>query len=548
MNVLKTFLATILLVGAFATEAAAQTFKDVPYDHWAHDEIRFLTDKAVIRGYSDQSFKPQALLSRKDAAVMMVRALKLPPVSNPSIKPADLSPSLGGYKEMLTAANKGMFTIAGNKFNPNGPLTREEMARVLAVAYGYKGSGKSSFKDVSKSNAYYKYIDAIAENGITSGYPDGGFKPSVTVNRAQFSAFLKRVYEQPLDYAIKQNGQVVQTEKTMDKAIQTALRYPGSTVHPVSNSLMTYESRPAKLADTGIKNGVLMYNGAEYQSSFSSSFFKPYLQKDGQKMFDTFVILGRTYSGGDLMETSNNKANYGDWKWYADRTFSSSGILQALNKAAVENGQKVQVYIAIPYPKRNEAIINLDGKRTANTLQAREQMVNWYMQTVQQRWNAAKFQNLVFKGYYWLNETVIHADDERLVTNTAARIHQGNKKFIYAPHARTTNFENWKYYGFDGAYLQPNTFRLDVPSPEARLHKAFIEAQVKGSGITLEIDTYSPHQINKGTPNFLLYLEYARRYGLKGQSLLFYQGTEMVYRMDQYNYEQVYEALGEFLN
>ena len=59
---------------------------------------------------------------------------------------------MGGYSEMMIAANKGMFTITNNSFQPGSPLTREEMARVLAVAYDYKGSGKSSFKDLSKAS------------------------------------------------------------------------------------------------------------------------------------------------------------------------------------------------------------------------------------------------------------------------------------------------------------------------------------------------------------------------------------------------------------
>lgn len=549
MKTIKVFLAVLVCLILFAPLVGAQTFKDVPFDHWAHDEIRFLSEKQVIRGFSDSRFKPLTTLTRKDAAVMIVRALKLPAIQNPNVKPSDLKPTMGGYKEMMIAANKGMFTITSNSFRPGSPLTREEMARVLAVAYDYKGAGKSAFKDLTKASPYYKYIDAIAKNDITTGYSDGTFKPKVAVNRAQFSTFLKRVYEQPLSYSVKQDGKVLQEFRSAEDAIALAVKHPRATVHPKNNSLMSYGSKPAALTSTGIKNGVLIFNGSE-KLNFSPEFFVPYLTNGTDALFDTFVVLGRTYAGGEFAETSKNKANYKEWKWYADTTFAKDGALDALNRAAANEKRKVQVYIAIPYPKRNESIVKLDGAKAKNTLQAREQLVNWYISTVEEKWKKQNYSNITMKGYYWLNETVIHAEDERLVTSTAKKIHGINKKIIYAPHARTTNFENWKYYGFDGAYLQPNTFRLALGDPKKSLHKAFLEAQIKGSGITLEIDTYSPHQMDAGLKNFEQYLEFADRYGLNGQSLLLYQGTDMVNRMGVYKqapYQEAYQQLSELL-
>ena len=548
MKLLKWAAVIMLSFCLLPTTASAQSFKDVPTDHWAHDEIRFLTDKQVIRGFSDGSFKPMAVLSRKDAAVMLVRAMQLPTIQQPKVKPVDLKPTMGGYSEMMIAANKGLFTISSNRFNPDQPLTRDEMAKALAVAYNYSGKGSSSFKDVAKSNTYYKFIDGIAENGITTGYSDGTFKPSVAVNRAQFSTFLKRVYDKPHEYIVKKDGRVVKTFKDEAAAIAYAVSQKGSTVHPVSNSLMKYAQKPADLKATGMKNGVLIYSGTE-KESFNKEFFAPYLAAGNATYFDTYVIMGRLYPSGEFQETPKNKANYSDWKWFADKQFSSTGPLQSLNGAALEANRKANVYIGIPYPKRTGAIIDVNGKKLPNTLAARKQMVNWYISTIEQQWKRAGFTNLTFAGYYWVNETVIHAEDELLVTDTAETIHKLKRKFIYAPHARTTNFDNWKYYGFDGAYLQPNTFRLSLGDPQARLHKAFLEAQIKGSSITLEIDTYSPHQMGAGLPNFETYLEFAKRYNLNG--FLLYQGTDMVYRMDTMKndaYQRAYEQLWDFMD
>src|SRR5690606_16601037 len=141
------------------------------------------------------------------------------------------------------------------------------------------------------------------------------------------------------------------------------------------------------------------------------AFFAPYLAKANSTFFDTFVVLGRQYPNGEFQETPKNLANYSDWKWFADKLFSPSGPLQPLNGAAVEANRKAKVYIGIPYPKRNGNLIDLNGKKLPNTLAARKQMVNWYISTVEQQWKRSGFTNLTFAGYYWVNETVIHAED-----------------------------------------------------------------------------------------------------------------------------------------
>lgn len=77
-----------------------------------------------------------------------------------------------------------------------------------------------------------------------------------------------------------------------------------------------------------------------------------------------------------------------------------------------------------------------------------------------------------------------------------------------------------------------------------------MEAQIKGSGITLEIDTYSPHQMAAGLENFKQYVEFAERYQLTGKSLILYQGTDMVHRMGTYRqapYKDGYQLLNELI-
>ena len=49
-----------------------------------------------------------------------------------------------------------------------------------------------TFSDISSTDWFYTYVQDIAKAGITTGYPDGTYKPSALVTRAQMAAFIAR--------------------------------------------------------------------------------------------------------------------------------------------------------------------------------------------------------------------------------------------------------------------------------------------------------------------------------------------------------------------
>ncbi|MFS0783798.1 DUF4855 domain-containing protein [Bacillus sp. 1P06AnD] len=556
----KIIMGMVLAIVCFAASAipASAAFRDVPREFWAYNEIQFLTDKNVIQGFSNGTFKPTGPITRKDAAIMLVRAMKMDIPTEPSIIPSDMKETSTGYNEVIAVVNAGMFTLEDGKFNPTKPLLRKEMAKALATGYQYEGQGNSSFTDIHKDDPYYTYIDAIAENKVTSGYMDGTFKPSMIVNRAQFSTFMARIYGRPLEYSVKLNGETLETFRNSESAIAFAVKNPGATVHPVSNSLITYNEETGKMDSTGIKNGVIIYNGSENAKGFTPDFFDSYLTRnDGVQpndLFDTFIFQANRYKigegdnmqSGDFSETAKNTANYDVWQWYLDRILGSEGSLANLDKAAAKAGKHPNVYIGIPYPKKTGDIIDLDGNSLTNTTEAREDLVNWFINQVENTFYERNYSNINLKGYYWTNETVISQQDEIIVASAAKVLHAQNRKFIYSPHALSTNFNRWQSYGFDGAFRQPNAFRFTGEDAEAKLHRAFLEAQIFGCGINFEIEPNSSAQLaEKGLDSIKRYAEFSKRYGLPGRSMIVYQDLEMIHRMatnPDPMYQQAYQA------
>ncbi len=175
--------------------AFGSTFKDVPATHQNYQDIEFLSGNGIIKGFSDNSFKPNGTVTKAQVAIMMARALEFPTskVTNPGYK--DVPENHPAYKEISTATNLGLFTKK-QYFKPNDPITRGEMAQVLVNGFNLTTSTITTpFSDVPSSYEYSKHISILYSLGITKGYENKTFKPKKSLTRAQFSAFLNRVMQ-----------------------------------------------------------------------------------------------------------------------------------------------------------------------------------------------------------------------------------------------------------------------------------------------------------------------------------------------------------------
>lgn len=86
------------------------------------------------------------------------------------------------YEEAITELSKLNITIdvEGNKFNVDEYMTRGDFAELLGKAGNYKEiaitmKNVEKFTDVQPGNMRAGYINAIADAGIMSGYPEGSF-------------------------------------------------------------------------------------------------------------------------------------------------------------------------------------------------------------------------------------------------------------------------------------------------------------------------------------------------------------------------------------
>ncbi|PIC90874.1 hypothetical protein CSV71_02110 [Sporosarcina sp. P21c] len=202
----KIFLSTIAMavavsaVGVTASvpvEAAKPVaFKDVPEKHYAYDAVMYMAANGIIKGYADNTYRLNKPVTRAQAAKMIAVSIGAKPSHAYKMDFKDVTKDNGSYDHIRALTQRGLFKNA-DKFNPNKPLTRGQMAKLLVLGYHIVTDDNDFiiFDDVHKSSGAYAYIITIAELNITTTRPGGKFNPNEPVTRGQMAAFLYRTMQ-----------------------------------------------------------------------------------------------------------------------------------------------------------------------------------------------------------------------------------------------------------------------------------------------------------------------------------------------------------------
>ncbi|RKJ60742.1 S-layer homology domain-containing protein [Butyricicoccus sp. 1XD8-22] len=171
------------------TVAATKTFKDVTTTHPYYEMISDMTSQGIISGYADGTFKPNENINRQHAALLINNAVDLE-TSIPFKAFNDVNSKHPYYQAIRNLQTADLIEAdeKGN-FNPTKPLTRGEMAKIVATAYDLEVKADYTFEDV-EGTEYEEYVKALYSNGLTRGYADGTFKPNAPLTRAHYALFM----------------------------------------------------------------------------------------------------------------------------------------------------------------------------------------------------------------------------------------------------------------------------------------------------------------------------------------------------------------------
>ncbi|MER2038711.1 MAG: 5'-nucleotidase C-terminal domain-containing protein [Solibacillus sp.] len=126
---------TAAIVGVTGVSAETQIFKDVEESHPYYAGIQVLASAGIIEGFGDGTFKPDATITRGQAAKMIANVLKLD---------------------------------TGNVVNPG-------------------------FTDVKEEHYYYSSVAALVSTGFIKGFADNTFRPNDTITHSQLLMIFENV-------------------------------------------------------------------------------------------------------------------------------------------------------------------------------------------------------------------------------------------------------------------------------------------------------------------------------------------------------------------
>lgn len=179
-------LSTILIA---PTNILAKTFSDVNNNDWFYSVVNELSDKGIISGYEDNTFKPQKAVSYAEFLTLLNNSIG--EKQSPDYKNSEewYKPTFDYLKQ------KGIIT---NIQNPNAEITRNEMAKYLSLGLEKLKNQKidtttlASIKDFdSIPNEYKDLVASVVNAGLIKGDEHQNFNGSKSLTRAETAVIIK---------------------------------------------------------------------------------------------------------------------------------------------------------------------------------------------------------------------------------------------------------------------------------------------------------------------------------------------------------------------
>lgn len=191
-----TYYPTITPTPAPTATPVPEKYADI-VGHWAYSYMKDLIDKGIINGYEDGSVRPNGLLTRQEATKIISSAIGQTAASEVNLSFSDTNEIADWAKGWVqTAVDSKIITgYEDNTFKPTQNVSRKELAVMAMKAFGYgeMTDGDLAFNDQGDIPGWaVGYIKQAVSQSIITGYEDNTFKPNNFVTRAEICAIVSK--------------------------------------------------------------------------------------------------------------------------------------------------------------------------------------------------------------------------------------------------------------------------------------------------------------------------------------------------------------------
>ena len=188
-----------------------KAYVDVPgEEHWAHVGIDFVLKTGLFYGTSEITFSPDAAMTRAMLVTVLYR-LEGKPETTADNPFEDVADGTWYTDAVVWAAENGIVAgVAGGIFDPDGAITREQMATILYRYTQYKGltlndgDYAEEYPDIDEVSSYAAQAMRWANaegliNGVRRSDGTVTLAPKDNATRAQVAAILMRYVQNVLN-------------------------------------------------------------------------------------------------------------------------------------------------------------------------------------------------------------------------------------------------------------------------------------------------------------------------------------------------------------
>ena len=217
--------------------AAGSGYQDTD-GHWAETAIDRWSAYGVLEGDSG-NFNPDGALTRAQMAAILSRLLNLPDAPDAGF--SDVKPDDWFAEYINKCAAAGIMLGDNGKANPNEPITRQQAIVMIARALGIQpieNPDLTKYADAAQVSAYAQgYVAALIEAGIVGGVTADLLAPQANINRAS-------------------------TVTILDRAIGTYANEAGETIKADGDGLILIVAKDVKLTDVPEGTRIVVADGA----------------------------------------------------------------------------------------------------------------------------------------------------------------------------------------------------------------------------------------------------------------------------------------------
>ncbi len=158
------------------------------------DRIKLRNDIKYIQGYSDNTVRPDALITREEFSTIMYRLIDEKEISweNEVDDFIDVEEERWSYEAIKYLQMENILSGYQGVFRPEDNLTRAEFAKIISITLSLTETVDNDFIDI-KVHWAEEYINRVVTAGFMIGYGDNEFRPESFITRAEVITAMNRI-------------------------------------------------------------------------------------------------------------------------------------------------------------------------------------------------------------------------------------------------------------------------------------------------------------------------------------------------------------------